>query len=498
MAVVIYLGRGLFMGALLAHPLFVVPHLREWATAKEFLQAVPRGSDAVRDTWPVSLRWELTLDHLRELSDAGRDDLVVWLLASAASDELLRDVAVGEFPDSWRAAVCARRSAPVAAVVRAYSGMTDRRVKSAVAWDVERHLCVAASDLASALAFATSLLDAPDEELPEVLRRVQEWEPLIAGRAGTRVASMALDRGRPVPAAVWSALVDYACRVEPQDTGGLVEALAKSPQASSEDLLRLMSMSLVGSEAAAVLVALLRRGVFPPPEEYPSVYQACDGLWTEQFAAAISSPELAERLMYERGALAAAAVASGVLPESALLAWAEFLLDEVGREGIRVWDALLFELLPLVSSVEFLERVVEVCESRHDYVPLTFLARNPAAPVALQERLAGSLYSPVVDGLLANPKLDAAVALAVVSAGSHPNDQWSILLENEPLAREVTSLMPACVFAGIATVPWPCPAQVVWLESELGPDMGRWREFEALLPEWHGSIGDLVHVLRVL
>lgn len=480
-------------------PISVLAYLTRWDTTRAFLLTLT--PEHVQDLYPWmhynTLGYPVTRDNLDELERTGRSDIAEFLISTVAAPELLTRIVNDAGPQNWLLAVTGHRAASTRTRLRAAVLLQGTHLAEPAQENVAEVLRTHPQDVPQALQYAHALLAAPDSDLPHILEQIRTWDPTTCGDATSALATLTLDREHPLTEETWQALLAIAAR----NPLLIVEEISRSGKASTSAMLELLHAPLDSAGAAFALIELLHRNVPAHPNDYPALLQADDRGWLNEFTAAINNTDHAWRMLEHEGTPARAAIESGHLPDSAVnLLLAEALSNGTNARVPTRRAVVLSAAARHATDPDLLEQAVTAIEQDPFCDLVDHVVRNPHLTSGQQARLAELHNSFLPFALAQNPNLDLDVARRLANRYSTPAvDTWMSITSNPHLPMETRQSMPAPVAVqAVQDRVSGMGAIVQVLEGELGADLQRWREFEQMLPEWHGTIGELARMLHRL
>lgn len=487
----------------------VVPHLQDRGTVLELLKSTTR---PFKPHVSRSLDWTQgyspTFADVEELMGEKRADLAELILESTADTNVLYAASQSKLTVALLKAVCRNRHTPLDLLVFLYCDSRKSLSQAAQAAIAGRmQVFVNRSD--DLVELLVEAVNCPEGDLPKLLASARRDWPV---NALDTLLTAVIERPEPVSRQVWSHVVSSDWRwMERFSRGRALAALAPHPFMTVENLESLLVLTRYRAPRRHVLTALLEK--LPPSSER----------WLEVLLDLASDGSAgvgtyAPRM--ERGT-ALELLRSGRVgaPEAALLS-GHLTTDEV-RDWVYEWSvnpgesriAALFLEHPALDTA-LIERCLAVTKTA-SYLR-SALAKNPSLSEEQQVRLAMS-DAHVVTDLARNPQLTLEGAAAIVhkvcqqvedlaaSRGGHSRVPWSartpltVLLGNASVPERHRLATPASLLCTRQhELALALGTLVPELDRRFASDASTWRTFLGLLPEWEGSIGDLVAAVESL
>lgn len=440
-----------------------------------------------------------------------RPDLAELVVAATGNVDLLYDVCDRPMPVSVLQAVCRNAAAPADLLVLLYCE-SRKGVVSAARSALANRMRVPASRADSPAALLRDLLLGPEEDVAGLLARFYRLEPDSAAEYATEAV---LERPTPLPDEVWNLIsAGNWCRVTRLGSSALTAKIARHPRMTVGDLKAIMSRVRHRSSAFDVADALLAK-LEPGSDDWLTLMWDCSSRMhtrtVKEHAQYLTFEQALEMSRRGQTTPEGLAFASGKLP------------DEMFRKRVQRWldDPSASVPPPVVLKSpavagELLDAcVVRAKKQREAYVHLQC---NPAFSeeaqlkwLTLELDCANLAASRHVARSTAELLVRQASKFAKDSTGS-AYIPWSVrnavvaLFANDSVDADVRLGLPAQLLGSVvstlhSTGSMPSASgyrSIRFLDEQLGCDAEAWKVFLGLLPEWEGTLGELVSAARVL
>lgn len=484
----------------------VVANVSNRATAMALLKSIPKASPVLRRRFfDVVDGFDFTFADVQELVECRRPDLAALVLASTRDVSVLREAAKASLPVALLKAVCENRS--VSADVLALLYMHSRKGVSAAARSALAYrfgILVKFTDPV-ATQFC-HLVFGPEKTVARTLAGLLQQIPT---RGTAFLVSAALDRPGGVSDETWAVIsANDWMLINSRSPSTLTSRLAVHPRMSVADLESVLRRTKGFAGAYPVMDALLDR---LDPSEKRWLDLLLDRAATPNMeklsahAVRMTTEQAQKFLRSGRPLHVRVALCSGRLPEDELRELVFEWASPGGPKGTPPSHLLESDLVD--------GELLRLCFSAYgvDQEVFSRLESNPNLTAEMQWTLLGMQH--VHTGLAGNPKLtrEAAselvrLAAEAVSASEVSNARampWlvrpmvSALLANEHIDPDVRLSVPAGVLPWVRhehQQPHAYHAVVTLIDQELGGDLEAWKMLLGLLPEWEGSVADLITV----
>lgn len=487
----------------------VVPHVRDRFTAMSLLRSTsaPFKAHCSRPLLDGS-GYRFTITDVEEFISSRRADLAELVIEGTSDVNMLYDVSRMKVPVPILKAVCRNRHTPAELLLFLFCD-SRKGVTSAAKSALAGHMSVVARYADDMIMQLRELVYCPDEELAGRLAAVFRTWP---SRALNYAIAAVFERPTPFTDEAWAQIVganwSWVGNFATAKVAGLV---AEHPRTSVEDLEVILGRVRFRGQRSVVQKALLNK-LESGSARWLEVLSRDDSTGfasklgvTEQ--AKLLTPVQAREFLRRTGVPALIAAESGQLSDDDIALWAR----EWGQAVEPSYGPVPVSLL---SSSAVAGKTLEVCLNRADgaSAALQHLALNPGLTVDMQMRMVDD--GPARPFLARNPMLMREVAEAVMRVVLDPAPggaahsgyvPWRAqgplmaLLANGGLDDDVRLGIPAVAVRSprydVSDVLAPA---IAFLDGKLGYDAEAWRSFLGLLPEWEGSVGDLVRVVTVL
>lgn len=477
--------------------------------------------------FPPDMKYRFTPDDVAEFVAAKRPDVAEFVLSASPDVDLLTEVAKGPLSIPLARGLCRNPNVPVAVLLQV-SNDARSTVAGFARAAVASRLDVPVRDVTAPLRWLRQAFACPAEDLRGVLG---QSPPNLAVRGRLAAFRMVLERPDRLPPDAVEWLYGQAAPVSGYAADRLLAGLVSQGYVARPALDEIVS-GRVGRPFTMPLAvqALLSQWDELSPELQTRVLQLSMSLligrsapWPPRLrtVAAGLSAEQAVELFALPGVARLVASCCPALPGEVVAAWAEefansAVLGQSPSSDEPVW--LLGH--PAVSS-DVAQRVIH----RRLSIPRVpeCLAVNPNLTVEQQqflqhfdegqrscEVLPHLLSSATVSAMVLREFVDITVAIgsARMSAGFHAftSQEGTLLcavLDNPVTPQSVRESIPAWCVASQSSWLRPVDGEgfaglEVLLRAAFGSDVSLWREFLLLMPQWEGSLGDLVSAVRTL
>lgn len=487
------------------HALDVASHVAQQATALALLTSTPQRSPHARHAHlGLSTEHHFTYPDVEYLLSVRRTDLAALVVASSSDINLLYAVSRTKTTTPILAALCSNPHTPTDLLLFLYRD-TRKGVVAAARTTLGKRLHPSKVDrYADCL---TDLAFGPEENIPRHLNTILRDAP---GGVIDAALELLLERPGAVNDTTWDMISAHQwAHVTLYTPDTLIRRLVTHPRATVADLEILLTRLRYALGSLWVAEALLDRLTAGSPRWFDML--ALCSAWgrstnVSAHATALTAQQATD--LFRRGIREAkVAIASGHLPDAELL-------DAVTRWATH-HGGLDYVPLPALASPlvdgDLLHRCIN--QAARTTPALNYLAQNPNVPEHTKLAwLAGGQID--VDSLVEDP-LSAELSEQIghllhkhVADSRHGQPlRWLTkmgmvaLLASAHVPAHVRLAVPVDTLTWLAERPSTdtCLRDVIrFLDAHLGGGPEEWQMFLRLLPEWEGSIGDLVHAATAL
>lgn len=500
----------------------LVPYVDDQELAMGLLLASPRtaaSAGPVRHLYHPR-HYQFTLADVDRLLAAKRSDLAELVLASTSDVDLLEQVAYRKINGSLARAVCQNLRVPIIVLLHLYQD-TRKNVSGAARRELASYLGVTAARSDATIARFQRVMTCPQDVLYDELARLALNQPY---KTWTAIMAAVPQRAQRLPEPVVQLLVSELFVLGSASVARVLPVLVEHQYVTVDLLKKLLVEQTHGRTNFAVLRMLVPHLDDLSEEEQELLWSELSRVGVHPGTRAVMpkvSPEVANDLFSRGGGYRVLAALSGKVSDAAIESWARqwadaAISDAAEPSSVSCLSLLSHGAVPAEVVQTVLDRKTERFPAaavaaasnpnltrQQQYQLLNGDPRSVASPAVLKLAQSAHVHPDVVRELIerATVQPDASVGPPTRHITEQQRAQVLVnVLANEAVSPSLVASLPAYA---VTRKVWDKPASrdrglAHFLGNEFGSDLDAWLEFLAFLPEWEGTLGDLVNAVKTL